>query len=283
MNCGVHFDLDGAWANDVLNLPRVDLREWGPRLRYSARRADIDAFARHIESHAAPFILYGSGDFHHLAAIFLRRNPGPLTLISFDNHPDWDIRPPYWGCGNWINRALESPLVDRAVIWGCGNFELAYPAYLFANRRALRSGRLQIHAWAERQSAGVRRRFDCMTRENWRDRFERFAAGLAGQQVYITIDLDCLSGRQAFTNWENGLFETADLQWSLAQIRSTARIVGGDICGACSRPLYARWTQRLAAHWDHPRPRPSGGSEASAVNRAAIEAIWPALAGGMAL
>ena len=73
----------------------------------------IEQFYERIQNQLAPFIVYGSGDFHHLSALWIRRVKRPLMVISFDNHPDWDIRPPKWCCGGWVNRALELPHVKR--------------------------------------------------------------------------------------------------------------------------------------------------------------------------
>jgi arginase family enzyme len=276
----VHLDLDGAWGDDALALARVDARHWGPRVRCYAPRADAEALYANVLSALPPFVLYGSGDFHHLAALLLRRVTVPLTVVSFDNHPDWDIRPPHWACGGWVNRALELPNVRRVSVWGCGNFELSFPHRLFANRRAVREGRLEVHAWAERQPQGVQKRFACMQREGWRDRFDRFASGLAGQDVYVTIDLDCLQAGEAVTNWENGMFTAEDIAWALSRLRQSARLSAGDVCGAYSRPAYARWRQRFAAEWDRPRQPAPDPSAARAVNLRSLSRIWPALTGG---
>src|SRR5207237_8802965 len=84
----VHLDLDAAWPDDVLDVPRVDLRAWASKLRYVARRDDIEEFWEAVKGGVSPFLVYGSGDFHHLAGLFLRRiNGDPVTVISFDNHP----------------------------------------------------------------------------------------------------------------------------------------------------------------------------------------------------
>jgi arginase family enzyme len=274
-----YLNLEDAWGDIPFPMRSVNLRSWGPRLRYIGTRADVEAFWEAVRNRLGPFVLYGSGDFHYLAGVLLRRVPSPVTLISFDNHPDWDIRPPHWACGGWINRALELSNVRRAVIWGCGNFELAMPSRLFANHRALRVGRLEVHAWAERQNAGVRRHFDCMTRENWRERFERFAGSLAGQEVYVTVDLDCLRKEEAVTNWENGLFTAQDVVWALSILRAKARVVAGDLCGAYSPPAYARGLQRFAGWWDHPKQPPVKFAVAQQINRSTLEALWPALTG----
>src|SRR4051794_28889926 len=106
----LHVDLDGAWPRETLQHSEfLDLRALGPSLRYSATSAGMREFAASLAPHAARFVLFGSGDFHHLSSVLAGRMREPFTLVSFDNHPDWDIRPPRWCCGTWINRALSSP------------------------------------------------------------------------------------------------------------------------------------------------------------------------------
>ncbi len=277
MSLCAYLNLDDAWnpAGVVAGMPHIDARRWGPKLRYISPRKTIEFFAAEVGPQLPQLVITGSGDFHHLTGLHIRRPTRPFTLVSFDNHPDWDTRPPQWACGGWINRALEWPLVQRAAIWGCGNFELAWPGRIFRNRRLLRAGRLAVHGWAERQSPATARRFDCMTRNNWRDRFERFASRLGGSAVYITIDIDCVRKEEAFTNWENGLFTADDVAWAVRLLAAASPLVGGDLCGAYSRPRYARWEQKLAGWWDHP-PVETGDV---ARNEQVLRTVWPALAG----
>jgi len=118
-----HLNLDDAWRDQPFGLPIVDARNWGPKLRFSAPPRLVAEFYREYEPRlSSPFLLYGSGDFHYLTALWLRRVAEPVTLVSFDNHPDWDVRPPKWGCGGWVNRALELPKIKQVAVWGCGNF-----------------------------------------------------------------------------------------------------------------------------------------------------------------
>lgn len=256
-----HLDLDGAWGS--LPLERIDATSFGPKIRYWAHEKDLSRFYNETLRDLPPLVVYGSGDFHHLAAWLVRRFDGPLTIVSFDNHPDWDVRPPRWSCGCWVNRALELPNVERVSVWGCGNFELAFPSRLFRNRRGLRSGRLDVHAWAERQSTGTCRRFNCMTRENWRERF----SAIRNTRVYVTVDMDCLRQADAISNWEQGLFETADLAWAIRHLRSNCEVVGGDVCGAASEPRYERFWQRFAGRWDHPKLRLPAPAESRRINQ----------------
>ena len=253
-------------------------RKWGPQLRFSAPPRVIEKFYSEIESSLSPFLLFGSGDFHHLSGLWIRRLAQPTELISFDNHPDWDVRPPKWGCGGWINRALENPHVRRVSVWGCGNFEYWWPHNIFGNHRAEREGKLEVHPWADDRPAKDRQRRGAILRENWREKFTAFARDLQGSDVYVTIDLDCLSGEEAITNWENGRFAIVDLEWALSQLRQHSRIVAGDICGAYSSPKYARWKQKFAAEWDHPKIAVPDLGKAREINFAALKRLWPVLA-----
>jgi arginase family enzyme len=273
----LHLNIDDAWADLPRDLPVVDAREWGPRLRFSAPARLVEEFFNAHVTSLAPFVVYGSGDFHHLSALWLRRIADPFVLVSFDNHPDWDVRPARWGCGGWINRALESPRLKKVSIWGCGNFECWWPRKLFGNLRAEREGRLAVHPWADDRPARDRARPGAILQTNWREKFEQFASGLSGTDLYVTIDLDCLRLEDAVTNWENGRFTRDDVAWALSQLRRRTRIVGGDICGAYSPPRYARAKQRFAAEMDHPKLSPRNLETAREVNRRAFEALWPIL------
>jgi len=282
----LHVNLDDAWPRDALNSlahspDYLDCREWGPQLRYSSTRAVTENFFEHIEPHLKAFTLYGSGDFHFLTALWLRRIDEPFTLVSFDNHPDWDVRPPFWCCGTWINRALELAPLHRAAIWGCGNFELDWPHRIWANHAAMRADRLRVWPWAERISESSQKLWPGMRRENWRDVFSKFADSLAGEKIYVTVDLDCLAEGESVTNWENGLFTAEEIAWALGAMRAAgAEIISGDVCGAYSPLRYARWKQRIESTLDHPRDlalEKIDPAEIARRNLRALQIIWPAL------
>ena len=277
----LHVDLDGAWPTGaLLGLTTIDARGWGPRLRFCAPDAEMEAFHAALTPRLgkANFLVYGSGDFHHLSALWLRRVEGPFILVSFDNHPDWDIRPPKWCCGSWMNRALDLPAVERIAVWGCGNFECWGWHRVWGNHRDVRAGRLAVHPWADERSAADRARPGSITRETWRGAFAQFAAGLAGKSVYVTVDIDGLRAEDAVTNWENGRFSADDVAWALDELARHTRIVAGDLCGARSQPAYARRTQRFASETDHPKFPAFDAVEAGRINARTFGTIWPRLA-----
>lgn len=278
----LHLNLDDAWPNNLTGLALIDARSWGPRLRFSAPPRLVQQFCRERASDlAAPFLLYGSGDFHYLTAARLCFVVEPLVLVSFDNHPDWDVRPPRWACGGWVNRVLELPNVRLTTVWGCGNFECWWPHQIFGNRRAERAGVLEVHPWADDRPVKDQQRRGAILRDNWRERFEEFTKRFAGENAYVTIDLDCLCFEQAVTNWESGRLTVADLEWALGKLRDSFRIVGGDVCGAYSPPDYSRWKQRFAAEFDRPKLVPPNLEKARATNLATLEKLWPLLTGSL--
>jgi hypothetical protein len=278
----LHLNLDDAWSDLPGDLPGMDAREWGPRLRFSAPSRLIEEFFREYGPRVAPFLVYGSGDFHHLTALWLRRLSEPFVVVSFDNHPDWDVRPPRWCCGGWVNRALELPQVQKVCVWGCGNFECWWPRNLFGNRRAERKGELEVHPWAEGRPIKDHGPQGAILSSNWRAKFTQFAQALGESNVYITIDLDCLRAEDAVTNWESGRFALDDVAWALRQLRAKAKIVAGDICGAFSPPKYARAKQRFAAAMDHPKLRARDLEAAREINLRAFDQLWPLLGGSSA-
>jgi len=274
----LHLDLDGALPReDAFRAGYFDARQWGPKLRFSASKSLVETFYREVRDHLGAFTLYGSGDFHYLTALWLRRFQEPFVLVCFDNHPDWDIRPPHWSCGGWMNRALELENLQTAAVWGCGNFELRWPHLIFGNKADVRKGRLQIFPWVERHQPRGKNPWATISRSSWREQFEAFVEKYRGRKIYITIDMDCLNPMEAVTNWENGLFTVEDLVWALSMMRSKNKIIGGDLCGAYSPPCYARWKQRFASEFDHPKIPVVDEREAQEVNRRVCEEIFPVL------
>jgi len=274
----LHLNLDDAWGNEVTSRFQTrDLRNWGPRLRFSAPTREIERFATEQLDKLPRFLIFGSGDFHHLTALWLRRLIGRTTLVSFDNHPDWDIRPPRWSCGAWVNRALDLPQINKVSVWGCGNFECWWPMRIFGNNLAEKSGRLEVHPWADDRKAKDQRRRGAIVRHDWRAKFEDFVASLRGADIYVTIDLDCLTLAEAVTNWESGRFTLEDLAWAVDLLASNCRIVAGDICGAWSTPRYARGKQRFASEMDHPKLTLPEPAEIRRRNHHALERLLPVL------
>ena len=276
----VWFRTDEAW--DFLfgeigtEFETVEVREEAKGLRFISSAKRIETFAAKHGGAFRPYTLFGSGDFHHLSAVWTRQFREPYYLVSFDNHPDWDIRPPKWSCGAWINRALENPRIEGVSIWGCGNFECNFPGRLLGNRNAAREGRLIVHPW-EQKGMGYPAWLSPLKPETWRSQFLGWTEKRAGARVYVTIDMDCLANTEAATNWEQGRLTCEDVVWALGALREKVEVIGGDLCGAWSEPKYATRFQRLAGWFDHPSLPPMEERERQQRNGRAFAKLWPAL------
>ncbi len=259
-------------------MPVIDVREEAKGLRFITSASKINSFAAKHAAEFRPFTLYGSGDFHHLSAVWTRQFREPFTLLSFDNHPDWDIRPPYWSAGAWVNRALENPLVKSIAVWGCGNFECSFPSRFLGNRRAAKTHRLLVYPWRQRR-VRYPAYLNPLRVGNWKAMFMDWLDHNHDHKVYVTIDIDCLVSGEAIANWENGRFTCNDLLWALGKLREKVGVIGGDLCGGWSRPQYATAFQKLAGWFDHPPTHEPARQDLLSSNLVTLDRLWPVLAG----
>lgn len=308
-------DLDGSVADQPGLRARltsgramlIPARDLAPALRIVASRtalADLTGRMAHIApagQGGAPLIFYGSGDFHHLAALFIAAAKGPLTILHIDNHPDWTGFPATWNCGGWVNRALDLPGVERVVTIGPASDDFVRPQLAFANLDAIRSGRLEVHPWRAAPSRlwgrpvngpGCRTtaghiHWNCLAGREW----EAFAAALDARlpptPIWVSLDKDALGPEEAVTNWDQG---GLGLDAVLSLIRRLARrrpLRGMDVCGDYSVPLYRDPFRWFLSATDHPRLPPVDRAAACSINdltntrilhaadAMAAEGLWP--------
>ena len=142
-------DLDGSLTQQPALAQRsetvqvVPMDDLADGLRLWATTPALEEFRRRLNRLAEPagegpvVTFLGSGDFHHLAALLIERAAGPVSVVHFDNHPDWVRFPPAWHCGSWVNRVLDMDHVARVVTIGpCGG-DLDWPQLKGANLAAL--------------------------------------------------------------------------------------------------------------------------------------------------
>jgi arginase family enzyme len=288
-------------AGDAVLVPS---RELAPSLRILATRR---AMRRLLETVAAAdendargkvargkVTFYGSGDFHHLTAGLLSRVDVPVTVIHFDNHPDWVSFPPTFNCGAWVNRALELANVVRVITIGPCSDDLVRPEFKSANLRAVCEGRIEIYPWRHapsrvwgRYAVGASGRQDGnrifwrnLANESWIDFLDELTARIPTPAVWITIDKDVLRPGDAVTNWDQGEMSLDHLLGAIAKIGSHRKIVGADVCGDYSPPVFADPFRRMLAHFDHPKAptAPPGVSVNASTNAVLSSALAEAIA-----
>ena len=232
---------------------------------------------------------YGSGDYHHIATALIEACPEPLTVLHFDNHPDWVQFPPTHNCGGWINRTLALPQVRRVVTLGVCSGDLAYPQLKTGNVAALASGRLEIHPWRAAPSRvwgpvadgpGHRLRdgyieWIGLASQPWQEFINALVARLPTEAVWLTIDKDVLRPADAATNWDQGEMPLDTLLAAIERIAAALDIVGVDVCGEYSVPRFSDPLKRFAAWLDRSDVEPAHDAQArnDRTNRTLLAAL----------
>lgn len=279
----------------------LDLRDLAERARLICPRAHASKIKERIVAlrrrlGAAWLTRFGSGDFHHLSLMLIETltPPRPVTLVLFDNHPDWFVLPPRYHCGNWVAGVLGLPWIERVILIGQGGDDLRFAPMHFAPLGDIASGRLSIYPYrTDRVRAPLTARRSLyrgghVGRESGWMRFEtvaelglgaiasKLASELRGKPVYISVDKDCLRPSDAATDWDQGEIGLDDLVNALKTITIASELIGADVCGdRASTKLTGVWKRfdagRLRVRWQAPTPADTG------LNRAASEAICAAL------
>jgi hypothetical protein len=274
-------DLDGALTGQPTlagliaagEAERVDARDLEERLRILASRRAFRALGERLGESAAggeaEVLFYGSGDFHHLTALFVALHPEPLAIVHFDNHPDW-VRYPTINCGSWVNLALRSSHVAKVFTIGPCSDDLQNPEWKLANLPAMREGRLGVYPWRSgptrlwgapvatpsTTTGDGRLTWRNLADESWSDFLEELAEDLPAPALWITIDKDVLRGGEAITNWDQGEMTLDHVIAALRRLASSFKIVGIDVCGDYSRPQLKDPLRALLSWSDHPELPP---------------------------
>jgi len=251
----------------------VDCTALGPSCRLWINKKDagrVSALLTPELRHSITFT--GSGDFHHITALLLEQFDEPISVVVFDFHPDWDILPPRCGCGSWVSAALRRRAVRKMVLIGAGSDDLDSRALLRGNLSALAADRVELYPYAHRPSTVLCRRVPenislhprrrgLLTDIHWRelrhvgvDPFMEYLIGrIPTRKIYISIDKDCLAPEHALTNWEPGRFGLDELLRMLDLLQNNFDIIGLDITGEYSPPVFAHRLKTWCSRVDHPR------------------------------
>ncbi|NTJ66248.1 arginase [Agrobacterium rhizogenes] len=242
----------------------------------------------------------GSGDFHHVTALLLdgalERQSGAVTLIHFDNHPDWVKFDGGMHCGSWVNRALANPSIQKVLTIGVCSHDLRSPERKGANLHWLGDGKLELYPYEHPPSrvaadygtgASYRQERGAL---HWKSIVEigeenfidHMLSRIRTEAVYVTIDKDVLAADDAVTNWDQGRMRLPYLLALISEIGSRHRIIGADVIGDYSTPSYAgslrtQFMKRAEIFIDQPRMR-QGAETMRNINSAANHALLEVLA-----
>ena len=228
------------------------------------------------------FALLGSGDFHHLTLALLQQHQTPLTLVLFDNHPDW-MRPPHqYHCGTWVYAAARLPQVARIVIVGLENGDLCgkkfqdgdVESYINQKIVLLPYTAVEANISAERTVT-----LQSQLKTSLKAGVQEILKHISTQNVYVSVDKDCLRIEDAITNWEQGTLPLETVAACIAAIRENHAIVGADTVGDYSPPVFNSPLKWVGSFLDRPANawRMQANEQANAINGAANVKIALAL------
>lgn len=274
----LHLNLDDALirqsalraAAREFDLQDIEARDLGPSLRLWTRPQALSTLRtrlrRVMAEHREPYLTFtGSGDFHHVSLLLIARAAAskgePLTVVHFDNHPDWVKFRRGVHCGSWVSRVVRLSQVHRLITIGVCSPDV--DRHRNTDLEPIRRGRLEIYPYRRRhgeRSLDLCGRswptIESMGEESF---LKHLMSRITTRDVYVTIDKDVLRHVDAATNWDQGELSLLALANVLKNVASEHRIVGADVVGDWSEPDYAGlmdgWLKRAEAFMDQPRKR----------------------------
>lgn len=271
-------DLDGSITiqKALLSLhdPEIiDLKDIAPEARFWMNKKTKAALKDRIKSRRNNAVTFlGSGDFHHIANILIEDIKEPVTIIDFDHHPDWDIMLPMLHCGSWVKKTLVQANVKKIIELGPSSDDLSDIWIQTCAIDALKDSRLEIYPYSHPTTTTYLKRVPnnisirttngpLTSRICWNDLKDKnipeflrhLLKRLPSENVYVSIDKDCLTNHYSLTNWEEGRLSLDDLLLSLRVIKQNSNIVGVDICGDYSKPVLAGRLKNFIVKMNHPK------------------------------
>lgn len=255
MPAAIALDFDGSLAT-LSEARRFDLADWQQRIRLCCGWQHWRALEAHLAALVPEIgnatVLVGSGDYHHVSHLLLKRlvAPRPVELVVFDNHPD-NMRFPFGiHCGSWVAHAARLPQIARIHVLGISSGDVG-AAHAWENHlRPLYSGKLSYWTcgvdvgWAK--YLGLRQAvqgFDTPAAmiSALHERLSR-----SKLPAYLSVDKDALAPEVAHTNWDQGRLQLEPLLATIALLKP--RLIGSDITGEVSIVHYeARWKRLLSS------------------------------------
>jgi hypothetical protein len=230
----------------------VDCRDLGPALRLWSRPPAL-AQLRYRLGTALPLgmgpilVFCGSGDFHHVTPLLLERaieaaGRPEVTVLHFDNHPDWVKFSPGAHCGSWVGQAARLPEVAKVITVGVCSDDVDRPRSRGADLSIVEQDLVELYPY---RAPGGAARLAVSGRE-WATiesmgeaAFANFLPGRIGTEaVYITIDKDVLRPEDAGTNWDQGRTSLALLRTLIARVAQGHKVIGADVVGDWSKAVY---------------------------------------------
>lgn len=214
----------------------TDLRH----LNRSARLWAMDNIASEIGASLKPsqynaLTFIGSSDYHHVSSILLKQFLQPITVIVFDHRPDWNVLWPKVACNSWVSRQVEKVNIINIFEFGVGKAAMRAPWKIAGNLRSVKGGRLKLYGHYPMPL------------------IPKIIPNIYTEDVYISFDKSCLKKQESLTNWEEGRMRLDMVLDIIKAIAKNKNIVGMDVTGEYSLPIYEHVFKKAFAGIARPR------------------------------
>lgn len=197
------------------------------------------------------FYLLGSGDYHHFSLGLINQYKEPLTVVLFDNHPDW-MRPPHqYHCGTWVYGLARLPQVQRIIIIGLESGDLDGQNFKDGDVESYLNQKIILLPYKpitveinDQQNTKLQSQLN----NNLNAGIAEIISHIITNEVYISVDKDCLREKDAFTNWEQGTLPLSTVVATISAIKQQFNIVGADTVGDYSAIQFSsplKWLSSL--------------------------------------
>ena len=264
----VHLDESLKYQKDFISLSKkyfahsIDATSFGSNLRLWAKNDLLNKFYEFLkknwkqESNEPILTFFGSGDFHHVTNILLRiileKHQELITVIHFDNHPDWVKFSNGIHCGSWVTKSLSDGKIDKVITIGANSKDLSFPEFKSANLKALREGKIILYPYNHEPSfvlgnyKGGENYEQKGRKIYWKniinvapvDLLLTMNKQIKTSKIYISIDKDVLTFNDAVTNWDQGQVKFEYITETIKLLKKKYNIIGADITGDYSIPKY---------------------------------------------
>lgn len=257
------FDFDGSVSaqpelmqqyRDRIELVDLHRHQHSARLWTSPRR--FEHIRKEAFSGRQPFFsLLGSGDYHHFSLALIAEHKQPLTVVLFDNHPDW-MRPPHrYHCGTWVHTLARLPQVERIVIVGLESGDINGKQFAAGDVESHANGKIVLLPFrtVEAMIPGKGTvSLSSKLQEDLSGGIAEILDAISTEQVYVSVDKDCLRNEDACTNWEQGTLPLNVVLKCIEAIRGRYRVIGADTVGDYSRPHFLSPLKWIGSLLDRP-------------------------------
>jgi hypothetical protein len=240
----------------------IDLHDWQEQIRFGCRWKQFEQLEKSLvgqllQPNQLGCVLLGSGDYHHLTQLLLRRLNlnSNIHLIVCDNHPD-NMRYPFGiHCGSWVYWASRLAQIARIDVIGISSEDISLKHAWENHWSPLYKGKL--HYWSIQQSANWAKWIGAGASWHNYDEPEQLMSDFLNElqkihlPIYLSIDKDVLSRDVVMTNWDQGHF----LEKHLVNLIQTCSgsLIGADITGDVSAFHYQNRFKRFLSESDGQR------------------------------